>query len=251
MRFNIVCIWLMWLFVMAVLAGVMWVLFMFPLPGGSSGTPTLEEVLELFRHLGVSGTITIFAVVFLPPILLTYFEIWKARHARGLSPATEAARKGQGEQKMLDVLLRAFLARRIAPHITVTVDPDRFRFEGPGVREGTALEPATALRVGHDLKVGAIGDEALAPAAAGVLIRPFEAPPQHDTPWLHEEPLIHYCRYYLMLAGARNASSFHLGIRPVVTVHKAHTLRSFFRGQETEVLDRVFRAAGASVVTFA
>lgn len=251
MRFNIACIWLMWLFVMAVLAGVMWVLFMFPLPGGSSGTPTLEEVLELFAHLGVSGTITIFAVVFLPPILLTYFEIWKARHSRGLSPATEAARRGQGEQKMLDVLLRAFLARRIAPHITVTVDPDRFRFEGPGVREGSALEAATALRVGHDLKVGAIGDEALAPAAPGVLIRPFEAPPRHDTPWLHEEPLIHYCRYYLMLASARNGSSFHLGIRPVVTVHKAHTLRSFFRGRETEVLDRVFRAAGASVVTFA
>lgn len=251
MRFNIVCIWLMWLFVMAVLAGVMWVLFMFPLPGGSSGIPTREEVLELFAHLGVGGTITIFAVVFLPPIVLTYFEIWKARHARGLSPATEADRKGQREEKLLGVLLRAFRARRIAPHITVTVDPERFRFEGPGVREGNALEAATALRVGHDLKVGAIGDEALAPAAPGVLIRPFEAPPPHDTPWLHEAPLIHYCRYYLMLAAARNASSFHLGVRPVVTVHKAHTLRSFFRGRETEVLDRVFRAAGASVVTFA
>jgi hypothetical protein len=33
-------------------------------------------------------------------------------------------------------------------------------------------------------------------------------------------------------------------------VHKSHTLRSFFRGRETEVFDRVFRAAGASVVTF-
>ena len=227
----------MWLLVMAVPAGVMWVLFMFPLPGGSSGLPTLEEVLELLAHIGIGQTIAIFAVVFLPPILLTYFEIWKARHSRGLAPATEA------------VKFRGFFARRIAPRITVTVDPDRFRFEGPGVREGTALEAATALRVGHDLKVEAIGDAALAPAP-GVLIRPFEVPPRHDTPWPHEEPLIHYCRYYLMLASARNAHSLHFGIRPVVTVHKAHTLRSFFRGRETEVLDRVFRAAGASVVTF-
>lgn len=250
MRFNILCIWLMWLLVMAALAGVMWVLFTFPLPGGSSGTPTIDEVMELVRHLGASGTITIFAVVFLPPILLTCFEVWKARHARDLSPATEAAGAGHGEQKMLTGLFGVLRARRIAPHITVTIDPDRFRFEGPGIREGGAVEPATALRVGHDLKVAAIGDEALAPAAAGVLIRPFEAPPQQDTPWLHEEPLIHYCRYYLMLAGARSARSIHLGIRPVVTIHKAHALRSFFRGRETEVLDRVFRAAGASVVTF-
>ena len=238
MRFKIALIWLMWLLVMAVLAGVMWVLFMFPLPGGSAGLPTLDEVLELFAHIGIGQTITIFAVVFLPPILLTYFEIWKARHSRGPIPATEA------------VALRGFFARVIAPRITVTVDRDRFRFEGPGVREGTTLEAATALRVGHDLEVGAIGDAALAPAAPGVLIRPFEMPPQQDTPWPHEEPLIHYCRYYLMLASARNAHSVHLGRRPIVTVQKAHALRSFFRGRETEVLDRVFRAAGASVVTF-
>ena len=250
MRFNIVGIWLTWLFVMVVLAGVMWVLFMFPLPGGSSGIPSLEEVLGLFAHLGVGGTITIFAVVFLPPILLTYFEIWKARRSGGLSPATEGGRRG-GRGGMVNALLRAFLARRIAPRITVTVDPDRFQFEGPGVRDGSALEAATALRVGHDLKVGSIGDEALAPAAPGVLIRPFEEPPRLDAPWLHEEPLIHYCRYYLMLASARHARSFHFGVRPIVTIHKAHTLRSFFRGRETEVLDRVFRAAGASVVTFA
>jgi hypothetical protein len=251
MRFKILGIWLTWLFVMAVLAGVMWVLFMFPLPGGSSGLPSREEVLALFAHLGVGGTITIFAVVFLPPILLTYFEIWKARHSGGLSPATDAGRKEERGGKILNALLRAFLARRIAPRITVIVDPDRFQFEGPGVREGSALQAATALRVGHDLKVGAIGDEALAPAAPGVLIRPFEKPPRHDTPWLHEEPLIHYCRHYLMLASAQHARSFHFGIRPIVTVHKAHTLRSIFRGRETEVLDRVFRAAGASVVTFA
>ncbi len=85
-----------------------------------------------------------------------------------------------------------------------------------------------------------------------MLIRPFAARPGHDTPWVHEEPLIHYCRHYLRLAGARHdAIAFHLGIRPVVTIHKAHTLRSFFRGRETEILDRVFRIAGASLVTFA
>ena len=247
MRFTIAGIWLTWLFVMVVLAGAMWVLFMFPLPGGSSGIPSRAEVLQLFAELGVGGTITIFGVVFLPPILLTYFEIWKRRHSGGLSPATEGGREGT----MLNTLLRAFRAHGVAPHITVTVDPDHFQFEGPGVRDGGALEAATALRVGHDLKVGAFGDEALAPAAPGVLIRPFEEPPRPDTPWLHEEPLVCYCRYYLMLASARNARSFAFGIRPVVTVHKAHTLRSFFRDRETEILDRVFRAAGASVVTFA
>src|SRR5688500_2233458 len=88
MRFKIARVWLMWLLGMAVLAGVMWVLFMFPLPGGSSGLPTLEEVLELAEQLGVSGTITIVAIVFLPPILLTYIEIWKARRSRDFSPAT-------------------------------------------------------------------------------------------------------------------------------------------------------------------
>jgi hypothetical protein len=152
---------------------------------------------------------------------------------------------------MFDGLLRVFRTCRIAPRITVTVDPDRFRFEGPGVGEASPLEAATALRVGHNLKVGAVGDEALAPAAPGVLIRPFEVRPRDDSPWPHEEPLIHYCRYYLRRAGARSATSFHLGIRPIVTVHRAHALRSFFRGRETEVLDRVFRAAGASRVTFA
>ena len=247
MRFSIAGIWLTWLFVMVVLAGVTWVLFMFPLPGGSSGVPSREEVLQLFADLGVGGTITIFGVVFLPPILFTYFEIWKGRHSGGISPATEGGRAGT----MLNALRRTSLARSIAPHITVTVDPDRFQFEGPGVRAGTVLEAATALRVGHDLKVGAIGDAALAPEAPGVLIRPFEEPPRHETPWLHEEPLICYCRYYLVLASAQHARSLRFGIRPVVTVYKAHTLRSFFRGRETEILDRVFRAAGASVVTFA
>lgn len=79
MRFRITAIWIMWLLVMAVLVAVTWVLMMFPLPGGSSGTPTLEDIMGFLAHIGVSGTITILAVVFLPPIVLTYREIRRAR----------------------------------------------------------------------------------------------------------------------------------------------------------------------------
>jgi hypothetical protein len=66
MRLKISGIWLMWLLAMVVLAGVMWVLFMFPLPGFSSSIPAAEEVLELFAHVGVGGTLTLLAAVFLP-----------------------------------------------------------------------------------------------------------------------------------------------------------------------------------------
>jgi hypothetical protein len=238
MRLNIAKIWLAWLCVMAALAGMTWVLFMFPLPGGSAGLPTLEEVVEYFAYIGVGATLTVFAVIFLPPILATCFEIWKAPRSGGLTPAGNAAKR------------HGFFARLQVPHVTVTVDRERFRFEGPGVPDGSPLAPATAVRIGHDLKVAAIGDEALASALPGMLIRPFAVPPRHDTPWLHEEPLVQYCRYYLMLASAPNGQSFPLARRPAVTVHKAHALRGFFRGRETEVLDRVFRAAGASVVRF-
>lgn len=79
MRSRIASIWIMWLLVMAVLVGVTWVLMMFPLPGGSSGTPTLEDIVGFLAHVGVIGTITILAVLFLPPIVLTYLEIRRAR----------------------------------------------------------------------------------------------------------------------------------------------------------------------------
>jgi hypothetical protein len=78
MRFRIAGIWIMWVLVMAVLVGVTWVLMMFPLPGGSSGTPTLEEIVGFLAHVGVIGTIKILAVLFLPPIVLTYLEIRRA-----------------------------------------------------------------------------------------------------------------------------------------------------------------------------
>jgi hypothetical protein len=144
----------------------------------------------------------------------------------------------------------AFLARRLGAHVTVTVGPESFRFEGPGLRDRDGFEAATALRIGDDLKLTAIGDEALAPAAPGVLIRPFQVQPERGAPWLQQELLVQYCRYYLTLARSDSALPVLLGVGPVVTVRDADSLRSFFRGQETEVLDRVFRAAGASVVQF-
>jgi hypothetical protein len=79
MRFRVASIWIMWLVIMAGLVAVTWVLMMFPLPGGSSGTPTLEDILGFMAHVGVVGTIKILAVLFLPPIVLTYLEIRKAR----------------------------------------------------------------------------------------------------------------------------------------------------------------------------
>jgi hypothetical protein len=79
MRSRIPSIWIMWLVIMAALVGVTWVLMMFPLPGGSSGTPTLEDIVGFMAHVGVVGTIKILAVLFLPPIVLTYLEIRKAR----------------------------------------------------------------------------------------------------------------------------------------------------------------------------
>jgi hypothetical protein len=80
MRSRIGSIWIMWLLVMAVLVGVAWVLMMFPLPGGSSGTPTLADIVGFLAHVGVLGTIKILAVLFLPPIVLTYLQIRRARH---------------------------------------------------------------------------------------------------------------------------------------------------------------------------
>jgi hypothetical protein len=75
-------IWIVWLLAMAVLVATTWALLQIELPGGSSGTPTLEEFLGFFGHIGVFGTIRVLAVLFLPPVVLTYFEIWKARHRR-------------------------------------------------------------------------------------------------------------------------------------------------------------------------
>ena len=72
-------IWLVWLLVMALLVGITWLLMLFPLPGGSAGTPTFEEFLGFFEHIGVLGTIEILVGLLAPPIVLTCWEIWKVR----------------------------------------------------------------------------------------------------------------------------------------------------------------------------
>ena len=71
-----------WLVAMALLVAVTWALAMVPLPGGSSGSPTLEDILGYFGHIGVFGTIKVVAVLFLPPIALTYLENRKTRRDR-------------------------------------------------------------------------------------------------------------------------------------------------------------------------
>ena len=82
MRSRIIRIWLVWLLGMALFAAVMWAAVMFPLPGGSA--PTLEDIPDFFAYVGIGGTIKILVVLFLPPIVLTYLEIRKARRHRGL-----------------------------------------------------------------------------------------------------------------------------------------------------------------------
>ena len=84
MRSRITRIWLWWLLAMALLVAVTWALAMVELPGGASGSPTLADVLGFFAHIGVWGTIKILAVLFLPPIVLTYLEIRKQRDNGGL-----------------------------------------------------------------------------------------------------------------------------------------------------------------------
>jgi hypothetical protein len=64
---------------MALLVAITWVLMMFPLPGGSSGTPTLGDLLGFFVAIGVFETMKILAVVLGPPIVMSYIEIRKAR----------------------------------------------------------------------------------------------------------------------------------------------------------------------------
>jgi hypothetical protein len=76
-------IWIVWLLVMAVLSAMTWALLQIELPGGSSGTPTLEEFLGYFGHIGVFGTIRVLAFIFLPPVVLTWLEIIKARRRHG------------------------------------------------------------------------------------------------------------------------------------------------------------------------
>lgn len=78
-RSNVIRIWLVWLLVMGLLVAVTWALLMVPLPGGSSGTPSFGDILGYFAFIGVFGTIKLLAVLFLPPIVLTWRQMAKAR----------------------------------------------------------------------------------------------------------------------------------------------------------------------------
>ena len=71
-------IWMAWLGAMVLLVAATWALAMVPLPGlSSSSSPTIEDVLGFFRHIGIFGTVKMIAVLFLPPIVLTYLETRK------------------------------------------------------------------------------------------------------------------------------------------------------------------------------
>ena len=82
MRSRIVRIWLLWLLALACFAGFMWLVLMLPTPGGSA--TTLADLREFFASIGVGATIRILAVVFAPPILFTWFELWRWRRRREL-----------------------------------------------------------------------------------------------------------------------------------------------------------------------
>jgi hypothetical protein len=71
-RREILKIWICWVAVIALLVAVTWALMMVPLPGGSAGAPTLNDLLSFLAHIGVFGTIKLLAVLLLQPIVLTY-----------------------------------------------------------------------------------------------------------------------------------------------------------------------------------
>jgi hypothetical protein len=83
MRSKITRIWTLWLLGMAIFAAVTWAMFQVALPGFSSGTPSLDDMLGYFADIGVWGTIKIFVVLFGAPIVATYIEIRKARRDQG------------------------------------------------------------------------------------------------------------------------------------------------------------------------
>jgi hypothetical protein len=79
MSARIARIWTIWFVVMSAVVAATWLLIAFPLPGGSSDTPRLADLFGFFTAIGVWGTIKVLGVVFLPPIVMTYVEIRKAR----------------------------------------------------------------------------------------------------------------------------------------------------------------------------
>ena len=74
-RAKIVRIWTVWLVAMVALGGLIWVVALVPLPGGSSEVLSPVDALRFLVHIGVSGTLMFLLVLLGPPLLLTYFAL--------------------------------------------------------------------------------------------------------------------------------------------------------------------------------
>jgi hypothetical protein len=73
-------IWVVWLLAVALMAAALWVLLMFPLPGGSAAT--VEDIPGVLAAIGIIEMMKIVAVLLLPPIVMTSLEIRRARRMR-------------------------------------------------------------------------------------------------------------------------------------------------------------------------
>jgi hypothetical protein len=140
--------------------------------------------------------------------------------------------------------LRDLLSTWLGEHITVTVAPEAFTFAA----RDESFREATVLRV-SDGKLAALGSEVHLPNAMGRLVSLFDGERPTEAAWANEPYFVLYCRYYLALMNERFLWSL-LGVGPQVDVVGAERLRHFFRGQETAVLDRLLRRAGAGTVRF-
>ena len=145
--------------------------------------------------------------------------------------------------------LREVLSGRFGEHITLTVAPEAFTFEGSGI----AMRVPTVIQMSErEGKPVAIGDSVPDPVVPGPVISLFDGP--RTTPewgWPNERYCVLFCRYHLMLLndGFRYLLK-PLGVRPQIDVLGASSLRRVLGGQERVVLDRVLRAAGAGAVRF-
>ena len=144
--------------------------------------------------------------------------------------------------------LREFLSARFGESIALTVAPDAFTFEGLGSR--ARIPTQIQLSDAEPGRIAAIGEDIPDPAH-GRVISLFEGPRATEHGWAHEPYCILFCRYYLSLFndGLRYLLK-PLGVGPRVDVFGSSSLRWILAGQETVILDRILRAAGAGTVKF-
>ena len=141
--------------------------------------------------------------------------------------------------------LNELLSRRFGDHITITVSPAVFTF---ATFFHTVREPPL-LRVSGG-RLTAVGAAVHDPAATGTLVSIFEDPPPSAWSLEHEDFCVMFCRYHLQLLETRGGFWHLIGVRPCIDVLGAASLRSFFRGREIRILDRVLRQAGAGAIRF-